>query len=548
MTDKETKKDNLEDLRTALVFARTRQALEEPYYEAISHDSFEKDRFIEATGYLREIQRILADIEYARSRMEKIPTTDDPSSQHGMSPEDHLLFYEGSILELVHQGKDKICQMVYAMVSTGEKKFKPLQGSTGKNKKSIITKLSEKPVIVAMPDMVAELSNWVSEEGKFKRIVNRRSSYHHGKNPLTARADYVDLQGLATILSSPFSAQLTDEGRKIIEEKREATLQRLYLNSTTQIDEVLIGLKEHSDRLAAILLKEIASLPTDPQEQKEIASKYQDFLDKIKHKNAASLQSIDEKHVAAIDKIRALANDEGDLAEHIKSIYLVGSLGRGEDVALLSDIQIVVVIDDVCDIDEMTNLIAAKLDDISTNPIRIEVYTEAVFSSDKSVFLWLVCHTDGILIYGTDLVPAKKIPTPGLFLAEVMAMQVEKNLIEIKSDVIDLPNKKFMLPYVGRQLAKSVLRTLYAVEVLNNPQYTNSLHKMIAIVRQGANAAKNAYMIDLCEKMLSGKALISLPTMQMFIDEFESGKLHSILQTVIDTAEEIRLEESRTKH
>lgn len=529
----------LEELHTAIIFARTRIAIEEPYYEAIGHRTFDQNRIIIAGDFLKDIQRILRELKYARYRIEKVPAADDPSIEFGNTPEDHLLFYRGRILELIYQAKEKICQLAHGLTTSGD--FELLEGS---RKKSIVRRLRETPAIQAMPEMVQELGNWATDnsEAKFKRTLDQRTSYVHGQNRLTSHLDYIDVKGYALMLSDQFAGLLSDAGRQILQAETEEKIQKMYDKARQAADAVLSNLETHVEKIAVILLEHVPNLPTDEATQKKIAIDYQALNERLKFKNDTDLRNLPEAYKEVTGKIIALARSS--LQKEIKAIYLVGSLLRNEVMPNLSNLDLVVIVNAGADSEivktELTKVVMPAGKSIVTNMV---VSSEYDFNTEESTLLRLRCHTDAQLIIGENTIDPKTLPKPNLFLGELIANGVIAYLPTIQQQFVTYKDNPTVYRYVSRELAKTILRALYALEVANNPQYTNSLTGIIAILKSSRQAEKSIDLISACENVIKGGNAFSPDTVEMFLSDMDTGKLGRVLKEVTDRAAQIRAQE-----
>jgi predicted nucleotidyltransferase len=196
------------------------------------------------------------------------------------------------------------------------------------------------------------------------------------------------------------------------------------------------------------------------------------MLDSFEIKNQCSIEKISPTYKDKLKTAGELLKAHKDI---IKAAYLIGSLGRGEYQEGYSDIGIIIVADKknkVC-IDALKKIFPRKR-------LVINIFTVDEFFSEKHKKDRFIIQTDGILLWGQDLVSKEKFPKPGLKLAlllnEDLLEKIEAAVTWIKSNPHVGPTE---ISIKSRTMAKDIINFIYGVVISNKPQFTHNRQERI---------------------------------------------------------------------
>jgi hypothetical protein len=339
------------------------------------------------------------------------------------------------------------------------------------------------------------------------------------------------------MLCKQFDDLLSDGGRQEIEAQSAETLQKMYTTAQSEIDDVLGKLENHAEKIAQELLEHVPTLPKTKSEQQQIITQYQNLQKKLRLENVTDIAQVPTEYQGLLQKITALVS--GELNGQVVAVYLVGSVLRAEFLPDLSDIHFIMIINDGIDIATVQGAIA----DVVHFEYTVKVYQKSQFDADENIFHRFICYVDGQLLAGNNQIDAAKLPKPGLFLGELIAKRVDTTLPRIQRDYSALQEKPYLHPYISRELCKAIVRTLYAIEVTNNPQYTCSLQGIIEILKQSEQIGQQTALLSTCAKIISSGGLLAPETIDMILQDFENGKFRKMLNQATETAQQIRAQQ-----
>ena len=195
---------------------------------------------------------------------------------------------------------------------------------------------------------------------------------------------------------------------------------------------------------------------------RNLLSAFVQMLTSLHIKNVSSLEKIppdiQSKFNNGVDQIKAAFSD------HIVSMYLVGSLGRGEYINGISDINIYVIASDDC----TPNL---SLDEQFT----VLKFSPEGFASEAGKKYRFICWADGILIAGEDLLGTEEFPKPGLDLALLLNDDFVEDVQAWNQWIRDNPQaSSSKICQQSKIMAKRMLDFVYGVAIANKPTFTSS--------------------------------------------------------------------------
>jgi len=205
-------------------------------------------------------------------------------------------------------------------------------------------------------------------------------------------------------------------------------------------------------------------LPISNEEASKIITEQSEMLGSFDVVNRCSIDKVPEPHRSMLNDL--LVKIQEKHKNEVASVYLVGSLGRGEYEEGYSDINVYIIL---------------NVDDEAGQALRedfmfsLRVFSEKEFLSERSQKFRVIAKADGILLYGKDLVKDEKPPKAGLLLALILNDDILETLDNAKKWADEDPTASQQdIAKKSRRLAKRLIDFMYGVAMSNKPQYTAS--------------------------------------------------------------------------
>ena len=233
--------------------------------------------------------------------------------------------------------------------------------------------------------------------------MRKRRHHHHLISGLRYNKDYLNL-GLTDIAAQPsFLDQLTDYGKEQLDKIRVESTKRLFSSATSKAEDTLNEIEGNIERISAALVSHF-KLPILQEEVAKIVNEHSQMLSSFDVNNRCSADKIPEPYKSMLSDLISKAQTT---YKEIVTIYLVGSLGRGEYEEGYSNINIYIILD----LDDEQE--QAERQDFMFN---LRVFTRTQFLTEASKKYRIIAKADGILLFGKDLVKDER-PKAGLLLA-----------------------------------------------------------------------------------------------------------------------------------
>lgn len=253
-------KSNLNNLCTRLVIDVFKQKLSEPHCLAINCDSATTGYLQSRLDYANEVKRVLVELQRVKSLM-KYPYDESFLETEGLSKEDIVIFYQGYFLDLTHQLKDKLIKMCYllenAVDSSKEFTLKDLKKKVGASDQKLKKYLS----VIKSEKLKDLMSKWDADDFSGKSgiqvCLRKRTGHHHFLSSLHQNEDFNKIKGFRTVLG--ISGVLTAEGEKILQEKRDKTLQDFSAISQKQLEDTFNEIYKNIEDIALLFINELRS-------------------------------------------------------------------------------------------------------------------------------------------------------------------------------------------------------------------------------------------------------------------------------------------------
>jgi len=449
--------NNFEKLKAGALFRSVQKENGEPENIALGQVSKELKFLQRQSQYVGEIERVLKELRLTTALIKECKTMTVPA---GVSRQELLAYYQGNFLTLVHQMKDKVLQLVYLMTE-GIVPEKP----SIENDVSVSDLLHKKNKDLVAIGIENEIKEWEQDSptGGIAVALRKRTHHHHRVSGLKYDQDFLNL-GFTDIATDPnFQQGLTDYGKEQIEKMRLESTERLFSGALSKAQSTLISIEENIEKISNALVSHF-KLPISQEEASEIITKQSEMLGSFDVVNRCSLDKVPQPHRSMLNDL--LVNIQTKHKEEVVSVYLVGSLGRGEYEEGYSDINVYIIL---------------NADDEEGQALRedfmfsLRVFSEKEFLSERSRKFRVIAKADGILLYGKDLLKDEKLPKAGLFLALILNDDILETLDKAKKWADENPSAPQRdIAKKSRRLAKRLLDFIYGVAMSNKPQYTAS--------------------------------------------------------------------------
>ncbi|HLP86701.1 MAG TPA: hypothetical protein VK153_02385 [Candidatus Paceibacterota bacterium] len=438
-------------------------------------------RWSTASTYLYDIERILQELDMARSFVEKLPE-EDFLKQYSINPEDYIMYSQGYFLDLIHQLKDKLARLLYAIIvanNTYSRKEETYQKP--------LTKLKKGKLVIKIPGLIKLLEVWdsyqESDPNKIKNPItialSKRTDYHHHKNPLTHEENYFQAKTHRTLLSPEMLLHWSDKGKIMIEERGKSKVEALHADSLRKMNETLDAVKSNINEISKIIVNYF-KLPLQDSVGRKIMLQYMPLEQEVEIPSCPrTIQNIKDIFQDLFNLMYKSINEA--FPGEVVSLYATGSSTREDFMFNISDINIVLVIKSKEDnIRENIRLFAINPPIPIHLPLELTIITESQFKSEECEKIRFICKTDGILIGGVDLLKNEKDFRKSYKVVWMLNKDFKERFLKIKewalSQTITGPHRQYA--DVTRDLAKRGFRLCFGQIIGNNAVYATSYKDM----------------------------------------------------------------------
>lgn len=477
----ESIKNNFDKLKAGCLFRSLNKENNEPENIAVGQISKELRFLQRQSEYANEIERVLKELRITVGYIRDCRTKELPTDA---TRQELLAYYQGIFLTLVHQMKDKITLLINLMteVDIPEKPDK-------ENDISVLKLLQKKEGPLKSMRIYEEVARWDQnhKSSKIAVALRIRTSYHHRISTLRHNKHYQNLN-LTDIATQPsFRNQLSDYGKKQMDTLYKESAESLFVDALKKAEATLEDVEENIKRISLALV-DFFKLPITNKEVAKIVEEHSRMLSSFDVTNRCLLDKIPEPHNAFLSNIVKGLQEK---YKEIISIYLVGSLARGEYEEGYSDINIYIVLDVE---DEQGQSVEEK------SYINIRAFTRKNFLSSAAEKYRIIAKADGLLLFGEDLVKDEK-PKASLFLA----LKLNNDIIELMDQSMkwaeENPDASVQeISKKSRQIAKRFIDFVYGVVMSNKPQYTSSRAERIERINE--MYPENIRMMDIFSRVI----------------------------------------------
>lgn len=467
----------LNDLKTGISFTHLKGDVRQPHNYAMGRIPARFSRWYTASSYVTDIERIIQELKTSLSFVTTLPD-DIFLAQHSMNSEDYIMYHQGYFLDLVHQLKDKLCQMTNTLITYVDD-YSEKHEKSAKLNKILNDKSAQK-----IPHLCDLMKEWNADDptqkGPIAIALKKRTFYHHYKNPLPNTDSYSKAKTNRFLLSPSFEVHLSDYGKQMVAERGKQSLQSWQSDTVEKMSDTLKMIETSVENISKSLVN-YYRLPHTTDNSKQIIQRYFS-LDKL-------LEIPDSTY--KIDDIKQPARGMLDtlsqalpfaLEKEFVALYVTGSMPRGDFMYGLSNINFVVVLKN--DIPELKTIVQ-KFTDGPANalgiPIDTKIFSEAEFMSSEHTKERFVCRTDGLLLTGTNLLKKGKEENISFKLAWILNKDFKDYLVSLK---IILANKSRLLTQrqltlIARELGKRTFRLGFSQVIGNNLRYSPHFKEML---------------------------------------------------------------------
>lgn len=462
-------RSNLEKLNSGLLMLTVKREMDEPEYQVLGRQTFTHHAIQSQHTYSSEIIRVLNELKLTTALLAE---AEDRKEVEGVvfEPEEVITYYSGVFFDLVHQLKDKLFQLVAAMtIDLNEPLKARYHDLSSKQIQKFLEANKQKLTELGIYDLLAI---WRKEDGPIGITLYRRTQHHHFRSRLQLSQDFQQLKMSRIMLGSITSNQLTEYGRQRMTEIGQTSFKKLKDETTNKQRKTISAIEANLDSIAN-KLAENYKVPTDQLEQAKIGAAYTEHLGSLKvPANEASKTKIPSILNPMIEGILKLASDLGD---RMVSVYLVGSVGRGEFTTGVSDINFYVITKD-----------HKPITFDSEMPVTLTVLSETDFLSPEHQKDRFIVWSDGVLLAGKEFTFSDKdFPKPGTILALLLNRDAIDRLEAMKTEIANLQSPtNLQLRLYGIKMARVMLDYAFGVAMANKPFYSASRKKKLEYAKE----------------------------------------------------------------
>lgn len=456
-----------------LLIQSYKESVDEPEYMAINSESTTKAYLDLRWQYANEIIRIIKDLELTIYLMEYEYPVESVITK-SFPKENIIIFYQGVFLDLIHQLKHRIIQLVQFLNFTPPPKEEFLDQDF-KKQKGKIQDLTIKALTSTLKEdaLIKILNIWdeddLSSNNGIKVVLHKRTKYHHFISPLNYSREYTKIHGLRILEN--YKQYLSEAGKQYIKEETDKLSSEYSELSLKKCIETMDLVYENIKQISQYYLQ-VNNWNYDPSMQFDLIMKESEIKSAFTIKNTTSKSLISSK-ISDFLNI-ALELLKAHFGENLLTVYLVGSLGRGEFEPAKSDINLYVITNN-----------SYKIDDESMELLK-EIKNDIRFVTKEKFFLPInkkirfICLFDGIVLFGNQLITNETFPNSGTELAYLMNKDLLEKIIilrkwcddkSIEKNIINISEK-------ARWIANEILHYFYGICDANHPgDYTFSKKK-----------------------------------------------------------------------
>ena len=216
--------------------------------------------------YACDISRTIEQLKLTVILMENLPTT-DVLQKYEKNQEELILYYQGVLLDLVHQLKNKIFQLVNLLtqkdtVMNPKKEHDVSLSDLIKKKGEVIGKIGIK-------DLLEAWSEDESFKGPIGVVLQKRSIHHHRVSTLHYNYPFQKIKFLRTV-DSNFQEMLSDYGKKEVGRLTQVEFEEYKKDALRKMRNSMSEIQTNIEKVAESLLAYF-QFPTSLEEIKKLS-------------------------------------------------------------------------------------------------------------------------------------------------------------------------------------------------------------------------------------------------------------------------------------
>jgi len=460
---------NLTKLKTGLLFLDFDQTNNEPEYEAIGRMTKKHSTISKRYQYAQDLERSFIEAKLTS----KLLLDADKSvnvDENIFEPEEIISYYDGIFLEYIHQVKDKLFRLIWWIIQNDDVENKIEEPDSIKlgNFKSHKDLLLAIGIEEYMEEWNQELSNGIAT------ALRKRTQHHHFISKLRLNEDFQKVKMSKSMLSSASIWYLSEYGKDKMKQIGEASYKKWRDDVINKQKSTLDQIEGNLENISKKLI-EFYKFPVEPKEQAEIINEYTEQQKKFDIENRTSLAKVDKTIKSLIDAF--IFHTKSFFNDHLISIYLVGSVPRGEFIPGSSDINIIIITNS-----DAFDSFPSRMDPL----LNVKFFSESSFLSEKNKKWRFVCWSDGLLVEGKQFKFNKDdFPKPGTFLTLLLNSDSIDELEGLKNKVAGLRSpSKDKMRFFCLEAVKLMLDFGFGVAMANKPFYTCSRKDKVEYIKK----------------------------------------------------------------
>lgn len=469
MTGKIREDSPFRKLVTGLLFLDFKQTADEPEYEAIGRITRKHAVFQRRYQYAQDLERALTEAKLT-SKFLSLVENGVATDERSFEPEELITYYDGIFLDHIHQIKDKVFRLIWWLLQDENTKNKVNEPDSIKLKSFL--SYQDKLNKVGIAELLQEW-NQATNSG-VAVALRKRTQHHHFVSNLQLNSDFQKIKMSKNMLSLGSVSMLSDYGKRRMDEIGQESYEK-WRTEITNKHSATLELVEKNISDISLKLINYYKIPTEPKKLAKIVNRYLEVQKRFDIENKAAIPKIPSD---LKDIINAFVEfNKQFFGQFFVSLYLVGSVSRGEFIPGSSDINIIVI----------TNLDKHKDLPKHEDPLlNIKFFTEAEFQAEEAKKYRFICWSDGVLLAGKEIkFDEREFPKPGTFLALLLNKGFIEELKAIKEKVKRLknPNSKTLRRYTLK-VVKIIMDFGFGVAMSNKPFYTVSRQEKILYIKE----------------------------------------------------------------
>lgn len=527
-------KSNLDQLREGILLALFRQQNKEPQVYAVGGLSPESSRLSKVREYAEDVLRIRNELVLCLSLIQELPG-DDFLKRHNTDAIAYILFHQGAALDLTHQMKDKIAHLCDGFTTSG---------GYSERKEIKIKKLCESEAFRQIDGLAKELAKWTEEsKSGIALALKKRTHYHHFRNGLSLNQNLSHAK-FAKVLENPqFAGTLTESGKTIIRDRGRQGMADWHTDTIRKLSATVKEVSDSVENISGCLLKAII-LPTVLGEGPKILSEHSKMLESLNIKNTAAKELIQAPFIPLVTLFEDSINMM--LGDSLAALYLIGSIGRGDAVPGLSDLNFVVVVKSEDSI--LVEGVRRAYDQIIQQtglPLDLQIFSLEIFNSPQSTKVRFLCKSEGLLLGGQKIVRDEEFPQPGLRLARLLNSDAKERAESLDQELMKVSAEDCRgIRGMSVAAAKLVLRLVFSAIMSETANYEKSWEKIKDAINK-----RYPEKMDTFNKMYAvvrGRSVFDKGSVhEIFESIYKSGGHFNLLSAL--EAENVKLDEIEKK-